>query len=198
MTRRDLRSVPNAAGIRYDLRRGGQMIETENLKLIPCEPSHLATVLEDKRGLEPLLGVSVPESWPVFPGAVPRIYEKLRSDPSAVGWWSYLFVHTGDRTLAGDGGFKGRPNGAGEVGYALVPEYRGRGLATEAAGGLVRWAFSHPEVIAVRAETLHDGHGSIRVLQKLGMRFAGATDRVLRWRLVRQDYKKEDRVEPGR
>ena len=105
------------------------MIETENLQLIPCGPSHLATVLEDKKGLEPLLGVSVPEAWPVFPGAIPRIYEKLRSDPSAVGWWSYLFVHTEGRTLAGDGGFKGRPDGSNEVeiGYALVPEYRGRG-----------------------------------------------------------------------
>ncbi len=176
------------------------MIETRNLQLVPCEPSHLETAMRDKKGLGSLLGVSVPDNWPVFPGAMSYIYEKLRSDPTAVGWWSYLFVQAEDRRLAGDGGFKGRPNGTGEVeiGYALVPEYRGRGLATEAAGGLVRWAFSHPEVAAVRAETLPDGHGSIRVLQKLGMRFAGATEEVLRWRLERQDYKKEDRVEPGR
>jgi GNAT superfamily N-acetyltransferase len=168
------------------------MIETENLQLIPCGPSHLATVLEDKKGLEPLLGVSVSDGWPVFPGAIPPIYEKLRPDPSAVGWWSYLFVHTGDRTLAGDGGFKGRPDESNEVeiGYALVPEYRGRGLATESARGLVGWAFSHPEVAAVRAEALPDGQASIRVLEKLGMTFAGATNRVLRWRVERQDFEK--------
>src|SRR4028119_658982 len=211
------------------------MIETENLQLIPCGPSHLAAVLEDKKGLEPLLGVSppaawpvlraatrprrprprgpppraagredrrgrepllgvsVPDGWPVFPGAIPRIYEKLRSDPAAVGWWSYLFVHAEDRTLAGDGGFKGRPDGSNEVeiGYAPVPESRGRGRATEAAKGLVGWAFSHPEVAAVKAQTLPDGHASIRVLEKLGMRFAGATDGVLRWRLERQDFIRE-------
>ena len=94
--------------------------------------------------------------------------------------------------MAGDGGFKDRPDESNEVeiGYALVPEYRGRGLATEAARGLVRWAFSHPEVAAVRAETLRDGHASIGVLEKLGMRFAGATDRVLRWRLERHDFEK--------
>jgi hypothetical protein len=126
LIRPDLSPAPVTVGIGYDPLQGGHVIETENLQLIPCEASHLATVLEDKKGLEPLLGVSVPESWPVFPEAVPRIYEKLRSDPSAVGWWSYIFVHTDDRTLAGDGGFKGRPNGAGEVeiGHALVPEYR--------------------------------------------------------------------------
>ncbi len=191
MTRSDLSSLPDAAGMGYDPRQGENMIEAENLQLIPCEPSHLATVLEDKRGLEPLLGVSVPESWPVFPGAVPHIYEKLRSDPSAVGWWSYLFVHTEDRTLAGDGGFKGRPIASGEVdfGYALVPEYRGRGLATEAARGLAGWAFSHPEVTAVEAETLPDGHASIGVLEKLGMKSVGATERVLRWRLEREDFR---------
>jgi RimJ/RimL family protein N-acetyltransferase len=171
------------------------MIETENLQLIPCGPSHLATVLEDKKGLEPLLGVSVPDGWPVFPGAIPHIYEELGSGPSAVGWWNYLFVHTADRTLAGDGGFKGPPDESNEVeiGYALVPEYRGRGLATESARGLVGWAFSHPEVAAVRAEALPDGQASIRVLEKLGMTFAGATNRVLRWRLERQDFEKGGR-----
>ena len=130
----------------------------------------------------------------MFPGAVSRIYEKLGSDPSSVGWWSYLFVHAEDRTLAGDGGFKGRPNAPGEVeiGHALVPEYRG--LATDAARSLVGCAFPHPEVAAVEAETLPDGHGSIRVLEKLGMRFAGAINTVLRWRLDREDFKEGGRL----
>ena len=167
------------------------MIETRNLQLIPSGPSHLETILRDKKGLEPMLGVSVPDSWPVFPGAMSYVYEKVRSDPSAVGWWTYLFVHAGDGVLAGEGGFKGPPDGSNEVeiGYALVPEYRGRGLATEAARGLVGWAFSHPGVAAVRAETLPDGHASIRVLEKVGMRFEGATEEVLRWRLDRQDFR---------
>ena len=167
------------------------MIETRNLQLIPSGPSHLETILKDKKDLEPMLGVSVPDSWPVFPDAMSYVYEKVRSDPSAVGWWTYLFVHAGDGVLAGEGGFKGPPDGSNEVeiGYALVPEYRGRGLATEAARGLVGWAFSHPGVVAVRAETLPDGHASIRVLEKVGMRFEGATEKVLRWRLDRQDFR---------
>ena len=171
------------------------MIETRNLQLVPCEPSHLETILEDKKGLEPLLGVSFPDSWLVFPGAMPYVHEKLRSDPAAVGWWTYLFVHAGDRVLAGEGGFKGRPDESRsvEIGYAIVPEYRERGLATEAAQGLVLWAFSHSGVAAVRAETLPEtlpeGHASIGVLEKLGMRPDGAGDGVLRWRLDRQDFR---------
>jgi len=144
------------------------MIETKNLQLIPCEPLHLATVLRDKESLGRLLGVSVPDTWPEFPQAIPYVYERLRSDPSSVGWWTYLFVHAGDRVLDGEGGLKGKPDESGvvEIGYAIVPEYRQRGLATEAARGLARWAFSHPNVMAVEAETLPDGSVSIRVLEK--------------------------------
>ena len=153
----------------------------------------MATILRVKKGLEPLLGASVPDNWPVFPRAVPYVYEQLRSDPSSVGWWTYLFVHAGDRVLIGEGGFKGKPgeSNVAEIGYAIVPEYRQRGLATEAARGLTGWAFSHPNVSAVVAETLPEGHGSIRVLEKLGMRLVGTTDEVLRWRLDRQDLKDE-------
>jgi len=149
--------------------------------------------LRDKKDLETLLDVAVPDDWPVFPEAVPYVYEKLRSDPSSVGWWTYLFVHVGDRVLAGEGGFKGKPgeSNVAEIGYAIVPEYRQRGLATEAARGLVGWAFGHSNVTAVVAETLPNGYGSVRVLEKLGMSLVGVTDEVLRWRLDRRDFKEE-------
>lgn len=169
------------------------MIETQNLRLIPCEPQHLAAYLRDKKELGAMLDVSVPDDWPVFPEAMPYVYEKLKSDPSSVGWWTYLFVHAADRTLVGEGGMKGKPerNGTVEIGYAVIPEYRRRGLATEAAGGLVGWVFSHPEVSEVVAETLPDGRHSIRVLEKLGMKLAGTTDEVLRWRIDRHDFERE-------
>jgi hypothetical protein len=61
------------------------MIETNNLRLIPCELSHAETILKHKKDLEPLLGVSVPDTWPVFPEAIPYVYERLKSDPSLVG-----------------------------------------------------------------------------------------------------------------
>lgn len=171
------------------------MIETRNLQLIPCELSHMEIILKDKRGLEPLLGVSVLDAWPEFPEAVPYVYEELRGDPSSVGWWTYLFVHVADRVLVGEGGLKGRPDESGvvEIGYAIVPEYRRRGLATEATRGLTGWAFSHTNVTAVAAHTLPDGHGSIKVLEKLGMRFSGVEGEVLRWRLDRREFKENEK-----
>jgi RimJ/RimL family protein N-acetyltransferase len=97
--------------------------------------------------------------------------------------------------LIGEGGFKGKPEEEGvvEIGYALVPEYRRRGFATEAARGLTDYAFSHPEVKIVQAHTLTDGTASINVLKKLGMKFISTAHdpdegEVLRWRTERKDY----------
>ena len=59
------------------------------------------------------------------------------------------------------------------------------------ARGRISSRFGTPA--AVRAEALPDGQASIRVLEKLGMTFAGATNRVLRWRLERQDFEKGGR-----
>ncbi len=87
----------------------------------------------------------------------------------------YLFVHRPQQRLIGVGGFKGRPDAAGrvEIGYSLAPAYRGQGLATEAAEGLITFAFSHPEVRRVDAHTLPLRSASCRVLEKTGLRKTG-------------------------
>ena len=159
------------------------------------ETAHFEVILGNKKELEPMLGLTVPDNWPTFPESIPHGYEILKMDATAPNRGFYLFVHTEDRILIGEGGFKGRPDGEGvvEIGYALVPEYRERGLATEAARGLTHYAFSYPEVMIVQAHTLSDGTASINVLKKLGMKFIAAVQdpedgEVLRWRLERKDY----------
>jgi RimJ/RimL family protein N-acetyltransferase len=172
----------------------GHIIETANLQLIPAEAAHFEAILQNKKELEPMLSVTVPDSWPTFPESMPHGYEILKSDPASRNWGFYLFIHTADRVLIGEGGFKGKPDEEGvvEIGYALVPEYRLRGFATEAARGLTDYAFSHPEVTIVQAHTLTDGTASINVLKKLGMKFTGTAQdpdegEVLCWRLERAD-----------
>ena len=73
----------------------------------------------------------------------------------------------------GVGGFHGPPDADGqvEIGYAMQPSFREQGLATEAVEGLVKWAFDHPEVRNVRAQTLPHLTASIRVLEKTGFTF---------------------------
>ena len=78
--------------------------------------------------------------------------------------------------VIGLGGFKGRPDAAGtvELGYSVLDEFQRRGYGTEAAAALCAWAFSHPEIRCVTAETFPHLTGSISVLKKNQFRFTGA------------------------
>lgn len=61
-----------------------------------------------------------------------------------------------------------------EVGYSVVPEARGRGVATEVVGALVAFAFSHPAVDRVVAHTSDENVASTKVLQRNGFDRVGA------------------------
>lgn len=60
-----------------------------------------------------------------------------------------------------------------EVGYSIMPDYQRLGFASEATAALIGWAFSHPEVQLVTAETLPTLVDSIRVLEKNGFHLLG-------------------------
>ena len=92
--------------------------------------------------------------------------------------WYWVQLDGGERVAIGNGGFKGRPDADGmvEVGYSVMDAYQRRGLCTEAVGALIAWAFSHPEVARVVAETNPDNIASIRVMEKNGLTFTGETD----------------------
>lgn len=177
------------------------MIETASLKLLPCEVAHLEAILTDQRQLARMLGVTVFDDWFVFPGiagieAIQYSCDYLKAHPEAQGWWAYLFLHLRDRALVGMGGFKGVADAEGmvEIGYAIIPAYEGRGLATEAAQGMIDYAFSHPHIKMVDAHTLAEPNASTKVLTKVGMKFVGAVNdpdegTVWHWRLLREDYR---------
>jgi ribosomal-protein-alanine N-acetyltransferase len=179
-------------------------IETPNLRLLPCEVAHFEALLRDENELAALLRVELAEEWLGFAAAQEAMqpsYEYLVAHPSALGWWTYLFVHTADNTLIGLGGFKGEPdeNGVAEIGYSIAPSYQGRGLATEAARGMIEHAFSHPQVTAVIAHTLPETSASTKVLAKLGMQYDGAVidpedGEVWRWLSRKEDVQRGHRL----
>ena len=82
-----------------------------------------------------------------------------------------------------------------EIGYAVVLAYRGRGLATEAARGLVNHAFSHAHIKRVDVHTLAERNASTRVLEKVGMNRVGTVPdpdlhEVWHWSLSGEGYRK--------
>jgi RimJ/RimL family protein N-acetyltransferase len=61
----------------------------------------------------------------------------------------------------------------GEIGYLLVPEARGRGVATRAVGMLVGWAFREIGMRRVQALVHPDNAASAAVLERLGFEREG-------------------------
>jgi len=76
--------------------------------------------------------------------------------------------------VIGECGWRGRPDGVGEVeiGYGLAPSARGRGHGTAAVRALMAWVEQQPEVRAVRAEVLQGNAPSRRLLERLGFQHA--------------------------
>jgi len=75
----------------------------------------------------------------------------------------------------GNCAFKGPPDadGAVEIAYGVNEDCQRRGFATEAAAGLVTFAFSTGQVRLVRAHTRAENLASGRVLAKCGFRRIG-------------------------
>ena len=110
-------------------------------------------------------------------GALDFLRRAVEQRPSEAGWWLWFVVleQGGARELVGHGGFKGPPrrDGSIEIGYALVAEQRGRGIATEAMRALLDLALEDARVLRILARTLPSLPASVRVMEKLGLRPAG-------------------------
>lgn len=162
---------------------------------MPCTLTHFEALLHGNETLAQMLGIDVPANWTEYPEMVLVAYDKLRNDLSLTGWFFYLAIHRADNRLIGTASFKGRPtpDGVVEIGYEVSPDYREQGYATEIGQALIRFAFNHPYVSKVIAHTLEEYNAAVKVLQKCGLRFAGAVngtdvDELWRWELSREQY----------
>jgi RimJ/RimL family protein N-acetyltransferase len=88
------------------------------------------------------------------------------------GWWAARMQ--ADGSFVGRGGLRSVTlGGVGEieVGYGLVPEFWGRGLATELAAVAVRTGFHALHLKALVCFALPDNRASRRVMEKVGFRY---------------------------
>lgn len=101
------------------------------------------------------------------------------------GMFEIILRETGQ--VIGDIGFHGPPDEAGtvEIGYGIVEQYRGRGLAGESAVAICGLVWSRPEVARIIARTEQGNAASAGVLRHAGFREDGVIDGLRNYSLDR-------------
>lgn len=169
-------------------------ITSERLRLVPATQAITEADMAGAQALSTALGVDVPDNWPPEHSSRQSLELARRQlrERAARGWsnWYLVGTHDGRATLVGVCGFKSRPDESGsvEIAYSLLSQFHRRGLATEAVARLVEWAFTHPNVNEVSAETLPHLAQSIAVLRKNGFSPAGPGSEhgVVRYAITRK------------
>lgn len=159
------------------------------IRLLTPDLPTLDAALKGPEALSRALGgCLITDGWLDFPDALPRVRDTLAADPGHGRWGARLFLLRDPPALAGWGGFKGPPAaGTVELGYAIAPGLRGRGLATAAVREMLQEAFAAREVRSVSAHTRPGSNPSTRALEKTGFRREGEATQegigeVWRWR----------------
>lgn len=104
--------------------------------------------------------------------------QQLRLRPADGPWLLrpiLLRREDGSSTVIGYLNFHAGPNEAGmvEVGYALLPDARGRGYAIEAVRAALEWATRVHGIRRFRAAVAPDNERSLNLIGKLGFRQTG-------------------------
>jgi ribosomal-protein-alanine N-acetyltransferase len=156
-------------------------LTTPRLRLVASTVELVRAEIEDHQRFGRLLGARVPAGWP--PGeaadALRWFLERLEhADPADAGWYGFyaIVVHgePDSPVLVGGGGTLGPPiDGRVEIGYSLMPEFHGRGYATEMMAAVVEWIERDSRVRRIEAETAADNAPSRRLLDRLGFEESG-------------------------
>lgn len=99
-------------------------------------------------------------------------YESLLAEETGI-WWGICLNEDGK--MIGNGGFhKWEHNHRkAELGYWILPEYQGRGLASEAITAMIKFGFEDMLLHRIEAEVETENGPSSRVLRKLGFNLEG-------------------------
>jgi RimJ/RimL family protein N-acetyltransferase len=169
------------------------MIETKNLKLIPCTAEILKSAIKGNLILAKKINATIDEHWTEFGvGALNYSLEKLLESEEERNWLTYFPIYKHENKLIGSGGYKGKPSvdGTVELGYEIAPNYRNRGFATEMTKGFIDNAFKDIRVRSIIAHTLGQVNPSTRVLQRCSFKKTGEINDpddglIWRWELKR-------------
>lgn len=119
--------------------------------------------------------------------AIAKKLNKMKDQPGSLHDWYTYWLIICKETQKGIGfiGFKGIPDGNGhsEIGYSISPNYRKKGLMTEALAALINWASQFPNAKGITANVLKTNIGSIKVLENCNFKQMYATEQNYHYRI---------------
>jgi RimJ/RimL family protein N-acetyltransferase len=124
----------------------------------------------------PITGTFEEGAWhDRIPGAMAVAVRDIDSGAAAVLPTVWLVVRRADGRIVGDLGTHGQPDSEGcvEIGYALAPSARGRGIATAAVAALASRLAAMPGIRGLTAVTGAENTASRRLLERLGFHLTG-------------------------
>lgn len=166
----------------------GSAVTTAHLDLVPLPAAAARCLPDDRDGAAAVLGAALSPEWPLPDLLAILSRQASARTPEAERFGIWVMVERETATVVGDAGFHGAPaaDRSVEIGYAVVPDRRRRGYATEAARALAEWAAGQEGVTSVVATCDEDNLGSVRTLERVGFLRAGGEDGgQLRWRWAR-------------
>jgi [ribosomal protein S5]-alanine N-acetyltransferase len=158
-------------------------IATPRLALVSLDARSVELILAgDEVGAGERLGVILPPDLGRTAEGLLRIrLHDLRTTPEVQPWLLRIIaIRSLPRRMVGFVGFHGRPDPAGrvEIGYEVLPEYRRRGIASEAVRGMLEWA--RPQGVRTFVASIRpENDGSRALATQLGFRPTGS-----RWGVV--------------
>ncbi|QNA89371.1 GNAT family N-acetyltransferase [Massilia sp. Dwa41.01b] len=149
------------------------ILATERLRLEPLDDRHFDGLHAMNRLPDVMRYISGEPETPEQTRASIAVV-KERWTRHGFSWWAFIERETDRLVGAGCIQYLGRdPANPLEIGWRLVPDKWGQGLATEAASAMMAWAFDTLGAPLLVAICHPENADSARVMGRLGMRYRG-------------------------
>ncbi len=161
-------------------------IFTDRLLLMECPLDLAKSIILNRKKLEERSPISIPSDWPSIQlkSIFPYYIELLEKKELANTLHIWLIIDAYERKLIGSIRLKSLAIDAKtfDLGYEIISSYRNQGYGYEAVQAVVDWLLQDSNM-KITAECDQTNMGSIRILEKLGMRCIAKEAPFLRWEL---------------
>lgn len=146
--------------------------ETERLLLRPTSVDDAAFVLELLNSPKWIQNIG-DRKVHSLEAASDYVRTKMLPQLETLGFGNYTLIRKTDNAKMGTSGLYNRDGLEGvDIGFAMLPEFEGKGYASEAASKLMQLAKEEFNLSKVSGITLQTNKASQRLLEKLGLTFS--------------------------